>query len=88
MLEKATIDSNEIILLGDVNVNYLFPDDNKEFKCILTLFGLIQMVTKPTRITETSQTLIDIIATNNPSNLDSSDTIPTCISDHEMVGCA
>ena len=69
MLEKATEGSIETILLGDVNVNYLVRNDNKEFKSILSLYGFEQMVQKPTRITESTKTLIDIIATNNPLNL-------------------
>lgn len=34
-----------------------------------------------------SETLIDIILTNNPSNITDTDVIPTGIGDHDMVGC-
>ena len=87
MLEKVVESSKEIILLGDINANYLVLDDSKEFKSILSLFGFAQMVKKPTRITESTETLIDIIATNNPLSLSDNDVIPTCIGDHDMVGC-
>ena len=46
------------------------------------------MVQKPTRITESTETLIDIIATNNSLNLIDNDVIPTSIGDHDMVGCS
>ena len=39
MLSSASESSKDIILLGDVNVNYLASRDNKEFKSILNLFG-------------------------------------------------
>ena len=86
-LEKTAEGSKEIILLGDVNANYLVRDDSKEFKSILSLYGFEQMVQKPTRITESTETLIDIIATNNSQNLIDNDVIPTSIGDHDMVGC-
>ena len=54
----------EVILLGDMNVNYLKPNENNEFKSMFYLNGFIQFITKPTHITKSSQTLIDIIATN------------------------
>lgn len=55
--------------MGDVNTNCLLPDDSKEFKSITSFFGFKQMVKKPTRMTESTESLIDIIATNNLLNL-------------------
>lgn len=65
MLSLASEMSKEIILLGDVNVNYLVPDDGREFKSIMNLFGFSQIINKQTRITQSTKTLIDIISTNN-----------------------
>ena len=56
-------------------------------KSMFDLFGFKQTVLKPTRITATSKTLIDIILTNTPLNLIATDVIPMGIGDHEMVGC-
>ena len=67
-------------------MNFL-KQDNKEFKAILCLFGFKQMVDKPTRITESTETLNDIIEANNPANMIKTEVIPTSIGDHEMVGC-
>ena len=50
------------------------------------LNGYKQLVTKATRITENSKTLIDTIFTNKPENISKTDTIPTSLSDHDMVG--
>ena len=51
------------------------------------LNGYKQLVTKATRITENSKTLIDTIFTNKPGNISKTDTIPNSLSDHNMVGC-
>ena len=87
MLSSAAKEDKEMILLGDVNVNYLIPGDNKDFKTILNLHGLKQIITKPTRITEQTKTLIDIIATNCAEKVSDCEVIPASIGDHEMVGC-
>ena len=47
-----------------MNVNYLKPNENNEFKSMFYLNGFIQFITKPTHISKGSQILIDIIATN------------------------
>ena len=88
MKRLATVINKEIILLGDVNANYLVQNDHKPFKEILQLFGIKQIIKKATRITKTSQSLIDITATNNPSLIRDLNVIPTAISDHDMVGCS
>lgn len=87
MLTKVSDESKETIFLGDMNANYLVPGDNKKLKSTFELFGLKQSVLKPTRITATSKSLIDIILTNTPQNLIATDVIPMGIGDHEMVGC-
>lgn len=86
-LTKTISESKEVILMGDVNVNYLDKKSNIEFKAILNLHGLKQLITAPTRITKDTRTLIDIIATTNYQNVKCSCTIPSGIADHEMVEC-
>ena len=67
MMSLVSALSNESIVLGDFNVNYLIPGDNAEFKAILNLYGFKQIVEKPTRVGDSTGSLIDIIATNNPA---------------------
>ena len=52
-----------MILLGDVNVNYLKLNNNVEIKRVLLINGFTQVVTKTTRMKIESSTLIDIIQT-------------------------
>ena len=87
MVTKASGESKEMIVLGDMNVNFLVPEENKNLKSVLELLGLKQIIEKPTRITETSRTLIDVILTNTPANISCTDVIATGIGDHDMPGC-
>ena len=48
MLSIATAEGKEVIILGDVNVNYLHKNDNKEFKETMILYGFQQMVKQAT----------------------------------------
>ena len=87
MLCKANETPKEVILLGDVNTNFLDSENGKDFKSILNLFGQKQLITKPTRTTVSTSTHIDIIGTNNPAVIRGAMVIPTGIGDHDMVGC-
>ena len=77
----------QVLLLGDLNANYLKRDDCKELKTILETNGFDQLVNKPTRITQTTETLIDIIASNNPSKISKVIVEPLSLGDHELIGC-
>ena len=87
MLSNVTSTKMEVILMGDCNVNFIKGANKCNFKSTLSLYGFEQLVKRATRITNESSTLIDIIATNKPSVLKSTDVIPTSLSDHDMVGC-
>ena len=66
-LEKLDSLGLEYYLLGDFNCNLSSAqyDLNTRRLCeISDLFGLQQLITEPTRITESSSTLIDLIYTN------------------------
>ena len=52
----------------------------------ILLNGFTQMIKSPTRVTKDSSAIIDIIASNNESNIKDTVTIPTSLSDHFMVG--
>ena len=75
----------DIFMLGDLNIDLLkFNSCNKTMQYIDTLFsyGFLQVITKPTRCTNTSATLIDHCITNVISDTHDS-TILTCmLSDH------
>ena len=79
--------NKEIIIIGDLNINYLKNGDHRNLTDNIALLGLNQIVNKPTRVTKASNTLIDIILTNRPGNLCSVNVILSSLSDHDIIGC-
>ena len=79
---------NEIIILGDMNLDLLPNEKNglvKKFTNLHRVLQFKQLVTKPTRVTEHSRTLIDHITTNRDNFMTYTDVQSTGLSDHRMV---
>ncbi|CAB3228376.1 unnamed protein product [Arctia plantaginis] len=77
-----------IIILSDFNVNMLEPQNyfTKELNTFLTQHDLEQMVKEPTRITEVSESLLDLVITDTPDRcLNISVHHNQNISDHAMI---
>ena len=76
---------SEFILLGDFNVD-LSTNSRSPSRQMLNNFSrqlhLDQVITQPTRITETSQTMIDLIFVNNSHRIVRNGVIPCSLSDH------
>jgi len=87
ILINCASENKETIVLGDFKVNYLNANDGKVFKSIMTANGFSQLIQKPTRITDSTKTLIDIIMSNCSSNISAAEVITTLIGDHDMVVC-
>ena len=80
--------NTEFYLLGDLNCNMAasqFDSDTRKLLTITDVYGLQQLITEPTRITETSATWIDLIFTNCPDKVLCSGVRLIGISDHSMV---
>jgi hypothetical protein len=78
----------EIILLGDINVNLLNHDKHQQTQNYLeTLLdhGMLPLITLPTRITQSSSTLIDHIFTSLKHDSFDSGIIYSAISDHLAI---
>ncbi|XP_073245687.1 uncharacterized protein [Porites lutea] len=87
-LEKLDSLGLEYYLLGDLNCNLASAqyDLNTRRLCeISDLFGLQQLITEPTRITESSSTLIDLIYTNYTDRVVCSGVSHIGISDHSLI---
>ena len=76
-----------MIILGDLNINYLKPSNHFNVKTLLTIWGLEQLIKQATRITTDTSTLIDVILTNRQNNISSSHVIPISFSDHDLIAC-
>ena len=73
-----------VVLTGDINFDLIGRPDSlvTRYSNTLDMFGLEQIVTKPT--TRTSRTLIDQFITNYPKRISATNVIPTStVSDHD-----
>jgi len=88
ILSKVNAERKLIYITGDLNVDLLRLDSGSNELC--SAFNesmLYNCVTKPTRVSNTSATLLDHIWTNNLSNLLESNIIYARTSDHFSVYC-
>ena len=90
VLERAYLEADLVIFMGDININLLNVDSagSKYFNNLLGDFDLCQIIRNPTRITENSESLIDVICVSRSVVVNSSDTMDMHgISDHMLVLC-
>ena len=79
-----------MLTLGDLNENLLKYNEDKqtaEYLDMLLTLRFMPIITKPTRITDHTATLIDHIYTNTPEKLIKSGLCLADISDHLPVFC-
>ncbi len=76
-----------IIILGDLNCNML-DTTSREFKSLTEMtseLNLKKIIESPTRITDISQSLIDVILVSSPNTVRDSGVLNCTISDHLLV---
>ena len=74
--------------MGDLNCNLLsevVSNNSSHLLNIIDIYGLTQLITEPTRVTQYSSTLIDLCLTNSPDKISKSGVINIGISDHSAV---
>ena len=64
-LIKVSSENKEKILTGDFNINCRKVDENEELKSIFTLFQLKQIIKTATRMTDKTESLIDLVFTKS-----------------------
>ena len=83
----------EVILLGDFNVNFLATKNDgsralkRKLLSFTSMFNLEQLIDKPTRITENSSTLIDLLFANNNHRIVASGVLHVNLNDHSLIYC-
>ena len=79
--------NKDIYILGDLNCNVLDAGDQggRTFLNFCTAYNLTQVINEPTRITQSSKSLIDIILVSNKNVVEESKVLPVSISDHDLV---
>ena len=89
MLSAASKENIEIILMGDLNIDYVSNTDHREIKYIFLLHGLTQIIKSPTRydLHHNSSSLIGVVFVKETSRIAKSEVLPMSISDSDMIGC-
>lgn len=88
MLTKLENDEKEYIIAGDVNCDLLSSTDTPQIstiKNIINNYQLKQFINEPTRVGNSSTSLLDLILTNMPENITNSGVIHVGISDHSLI---
>ena len=83
-LSLAQTTGLEFILMGDFNID-INTCMNSKWSHLVQLFDLTQLITEPTRVTQTSSTLIDHVYTINPATIAESFVSQISLSDHFPV---
>ena len=70
--------------MGDLNVNWSDKSGRKNLN-ITDYFNLTQLIEQPTRITNRSETKIDLLFTNRPEIIIKTFNLMTGLSDHNII---
>ena len=88
LIARLDLTSLEFFLLGDMNADMASANNDnnaRQLANIADIYGLRQLISEPTRITDKSATLIDLIFTNCPERVVCSGVAHISISDHSLV---
>ena len=72
LMQNLDQENKEVIILGDFNCDLLSSttsNHTRKFLDLIEVFQFDQIITQPTRITQNSETLIDVALTNSPENI-------------------
>ncbi len=81
------IENKEIYILGDLNINLLAQNVSiaKKLQEIMELYQLTKIIDDPTRITESTKSLLDVCITSSTEKIISLGVIHLGISDHSLI---
>lgn len=92
-MPAVDLEKSDVVILGDLNAN-MMPNsklpkrDKQELLNFSRDFDLTHLIKEPSRISYTSQTLIDLMFVNNEHRIVKSGVIPFPMSDHYLVFCS
>ena len=78
----------DLVLIGDLNCDVMNSRPSCHTNRLLSIaenFNLTQVITKPTRITKSSSSTIDLIFTSNSEKVSFSEVVQLGLSDHYMI---
>ena len=88
IIDKIDAENGELYLLRDINCDVSSESPNCNTTNLLNIcniFNLSQVISEPTRITNTSKSLIDLCFTNFPDKFRASGVHSLGISDHSLI---
>ncbi len=88
IIDKIDVENSDLYLLGDLNCDLLSQTPNAntlELLDTFDIYNLTQHITEPTRVTRTSQSLLDLCITNTPDKIKVSGVLSLGISDHSLI---
>ena len=86
MMERVASECKEVVLMGDLNLNLLIQSRQADNLLLITSDNnLKQLISEPTRITDHSQTLLDVLFTSNPDLFSATGATEWVGSDHLMI---
>ena len=87
MIEKASNKELDMILLGDLNYDYVVNESlhTNPIHYIEALYEMSQLITEKTRVTQSTESTLDIILTTNPGLHKRSGVIKKTLSDHYLT---
>ena len=88
LIDKALTDKKELIMLGDFNKDLLKTNQTRDWVNSMTALGFTQLVNCPTRVTNSTSTLIDHIYTTNEENISDARVAQIGLSDHYAIFCS
>jgi len=83
IFKAISLRNKPVFIFGDMNDDMLIP--NSRLDQVIRNLKLSQIVNKPTRISNNTATLLDLLITNKPEMLIQSDVLPCQVADHELV---
>lgn len=88
-LNSVDFGKTEAILIGDFNTNTLKKDSSifKSLRNFCHLCSLHQLISQFTRVSTSSQTILDLVLTSDKSKISNSGVIDYGLSDHSMIFC-
>ena len=88
VIARLDLTNLEFFFLGDMNVDMASTNNDnnvRQLANIADIYGLRQLISEPTRITDKSATVIDLIFKNCPERVVCSGVVHISISDHSLV---
>ena len=87
VFDKASLEDSEMCILGDLNYDYSIDlsISNNPVYYLENLYSLKQLIEKPTRVTQSTKTIIDVILSSLSERHSVSDVAEIALSDHFLL---